>query len=219
MEISSFQSGAAADNTKSSNDQTQLVGSFDTFLQLLTTQLKNQSPTDPLDVNQFTQQLVQYSTVEQQIQSNEHLEDLLATMAAANVVSFANYIGKEIEATGSVAELANGSATWTYETDSDVSEAFVQVSDENGNVVYSELTSLGSGEGTFSWDGRSNDGSLNSPGFYQVSIAGNVGGLNQLISTKGVAGVVDSVDLTGSQPSLTVNGTVVPMSSVVKVSG
>ena len=214
MDITSAQAASAQlANQQAGSDRTQLVGSFDTFLQLLTTQLKNQS----LDVNQFTQQLVQYSTVEQQIQSNEHLENLLATMAAANVASFVNYIGKEVEASGSVAELANGRATWTYEGDGLEGEAFIQIADEAGNVVYSKLEALSPGEGTFTWDGRANDGSLRDPGYYRISIAGTVNGTNQLINTKNVNGVVTAVDVTGSQPALTVNGTVVPMTSVTKV--
>ena len=56
----------------------QLSGNFSTFLNLLTTQLKNQDPTSPMDTNQFTQQLVMYSQVEQQIQSNSNLKTLIA---------------------------------------------------------------------------------------------------------------------------------------------
>ena len=59
-------------------DNTEIASNFTTFLQLLTTQLKNQNPLDPLDTNQFTQQLVQFAQVEQQMKSNDQLSSLVS---------------------------------------------------------------------------------------------------------------------------------------------
>src|ERR1700686_3335504 len=77
----------------------QLAGNFDTFLKLLTTQLQNQDPLSPMDSNQFTQELVQFSQVEQQINTNTSLASLIAltkTQSSANAVS---YLGKTITIT------------------------------------------------------------------------------------------------------------------------
>jgi len=199
------------------SDRNQLVGSFDTFLQLLTTQLKNQTPTDPLDVNEFTQQLVQYSTVEQQIQSNDHLEGILASMSAANVASLVGYLGNEVAASGDVTQLQNGQATWAYDAPTAASEAVVRIADSNGNVIYTELTSFPSGEGTFTWDGRNDAGQLMSPGFYSISINAQNSGSPVVVSTNSVEGEVTAVDTSGSQPALTIDGVTVPLSAVSSI--
>lgn len=209
--------GAGAANAATSQDKGKLAGNFDTFLKLLTTQLRNQTPTDPLDVNQFTQQLVQYSTVEQQIQSNEHLENLLATMSAANVASFVNYIGKDVAASGEIAQLAKGKAEWGYDAAASAPEALVRISDEAGNVVYTELASLDAGKGSFAWDGRDQSGAIMPDGFYKMSVLGSDQGRPVVVNPRAVEGKVSAVDMTGTQPALTVDGLTVPLSSVTKV--
>lgn len=204
-------SGSAA------SDRNQLVGSFDTFLQLLTTQLKNQTPTDPLDVNEFTQQLVQYSTVEQQIQSNDHLEGILASMSAANVASLVGYLDNEVSASGDTTQLQNGEATWAYNSPTAATEAVVRIADSTGNVVYNELTSFNSGEGTFTWDGRNDAGQLMSPGFYTIAINAQNSGNPVVVNTSSLEGKVTAVDTSGSQPALTVNGVTVPLSAISSI--
>ncbi len=72
---------SASTNTATASnavDNTMIASNFTTFLQLLTTQLKNQNPLDPLDTNQFTQQLVQFAQVEQQMKSNDQLSTLIS---------------------------------------------------------------------------------------------------------------------------------------------
>src|SRR5919112_3505074 len=76
--------GSGVPTTSAANNAT-LAKNFDTFLSLLTTQLKNQNPLEPLDTNQFTQQLVQFAGVEQQIKSNETLNSLLTSSKSSIV--------------------------------------------------------------------------------------------------------------------------------------
>jgi len=200
-------------------DRQQLVGNFDTFLKLLTTQLKNQTPTDPLDVNEFTQQLVQYSSVEQQIQSNDHLVGILSSLSAANVASFVSYIGKEVTASGDITQLSNGKATWALNANSNAPEAIVRVADASGNVVYNELTSFQSGDTSFTWNGRDDQGRLKSPGYYSISITAQNAGNPVVVRPKTVEGLVTEVDTSGSQPALTVDGITVPVSAVSNIKG
>src|ERR671920_1704384 len=81
-------SAASGVPTTSAANNATLAKNFDTFLSLLTTQLKNQNPLEPLDTNQFTQQLVQFAGVEQQIKSNDTLNALL-TSSRSSIVSTA----------------------------------------------------------------------------------------------------------------------------------
>src|SRR6201985_2858476 len=86
--------------TGSSSSMQQLSGNFDTFLQLLTTQLQNQDPTSPMDTNQFTQQLVEYSQVEQQIDTNTNLQSLITQGGTQNAAYAPSYLGKNVTVSG-----------------------------------------------------------------------------------------------------------------------
>src|ERR1700739_1351134 len=75
------------------NGASSLAGNFDTFLQLLTTQLQNQNPLDPLDTNQFTQQLVEFASVEQQINTNTNLQSLITIQQMTEETSALHPVG------------------------------------------------------------------------------------------------------------------------------
>src|SRR5277367_2795221 len=75
-------------------DQQTIAGNFNTFLQLLTTQLQNQNPLDPLDTNQFTQQLVSFAQVEQQLRENDQLATLVSLQQTAQSSAALNFVGQ-----------------------------------------------------------------------------------------------------------------------------
>src|SRR5919112_345140 len=102
----------AAAAAKKTIDRTTMAQNFDAFLLLLTTQLKNQSPLDPLDTNQFTGQLVQFASVEQQLKSNDTLNALLTSSRASTASTAASFVGMTVTADGASAQLANGKAEW-----------------------------------------------------------------------------------------------------------
>src|ERR1700750_132443 len=101
-----------ASSVSNALDNTEIASNFTTFLQLLTTQLKNQNPLDPLDTNQFTQQLVQFAGVEQQIKQNSQLETLISIERSAQATTALAYVGATVAVDGQTAQLANGQATW-----------------------------------------------------------------------------------------------------------
>src|SRR3712207_5158235 len=103
---------ASTSTGKKASDRAAIAENFDAFLLLLTTQLKNQSPLDPLDTNQFTQQLVQFASVEQQLKSNDTLNALLTSAKASAVSTAASFVGMQITADGNMAHLSNGKAEW-----------------------------------------------------------------------------------------------------------
>src|SRR5213595_4092154 len=88
-----------------------IAGNFDTFRSLLTTQLQNQNPLDPLDTNQFTQQLVQFASVEQQLKTNDQLTTLVSLQQTAQSTQALTFVGKTAVVDGSTAALTNGSAS------------------------------------------------------------------------------------------------------------
>src|SRR3979409_435536 len=95
-------------------DKNTLAGNFQTFLQLLTTQLKNQNPLDPLDTNQFTQQLVQFAQVEQQMKSNDQLATLVSMDKTAPQTTALAYVGANVVVDGSTSNVTNGQGNWSF---------------------------------------------------------------------------------------------------------
>lgn len=194
-----------------------IADNFDTFLNILTTQLKNQNPLDPMDTNQFTQQLVQFTGVEQQLKTNTFLEALMHASQNSTNTDAVSYIGKEVTAAGVNADLHGGGASWAYNAEAAVSDAKVTIKDSDGNVVYSETGSLTKGKGNFLWDGYGSDGALKPDGTYSITIDGkNLAGKNVAISTSTV-GVVSAVDFSGSEPILTVGTSKIKLSDVSAV--
>src|SRR3990167_4316623 len=114
--------------------RTRLTESFDTFLNLLTAQIKNQDPLSPMDSTQFTQQLVQMTGVEQQLLTNDLLEKLV-TNTGSGIQTAVSLIGKEVLATSADAKLTAGKAQWDYKLDRDAADVTVEVLDSNGKVV------------------------------------------------------------------------------------
>src|SRR6267154_3744138 len=107
----SSSSGSSGSSLSSTTDAT-LAGNFQTFLTLLTTQLQNQNPLDPLDTNQFTQQLVQFASVEQQLKTNDQLTTLVSLQQTAQSTQALTFVGKTVAVDGDTAPLKDGSATW-----------------------------------------------------------------------------------------------------------
>ena len=112
------------------------VGQFLTFLTLLTTQLKNQDPTSPMDSNTFTQQLVMYSQVEQQIDTNTNLKTLISQGTSQAGAIATAYLGKKVSVTNGNASLTGGAANWTYNLGTAAASTQLTVTDANGKTVY-----------------------------------------------------------------------------------
>lgn len=217
---------AGTGNTASnplSNSRSTIAENFDTFLTLLTTQLKNQNPLEPVDTNAFTQQLVQFTAVEQQLKTNEYLEALV--LAGQRVddnkndssAQAINLIGRTVVAGSSEAELKDGEASWTYTVARDAPSAEITIRNSVGAIVFTENRELSKGQGTFAWDGEDASGLPFPDGQYSITI--NARDANEIPITvlTQVMGVVESVDLTGSEPIVTVNGTRLPLGSILSV--
>lgn len=183
-------------DTAAEKSRTQLSGDFDTFLLMLTTQLKNQDPTEPMDTNEFTAQLVQFASVEQAIATNENLEKMLAADRSAEISTASNYIGKFVEAKGDSSRLSNGVATFSYELPSNVFSAEVVITDELGQIVYKGTAPTTKGKNDVLWDGTSNiDGQTKPEGTYHVSIVAKDSQLKPVEATTFTTGFVSEVNI------------------------
>ena len=181
-----------------------LAGNFQTFLTLLTTQLQNQNPLDPLDTNQFTAQLVQFASVEQQLKQNDQLTSLINLEKTASSTQALVFVGQNVAVDGSTASF-NGSATWNFNAPAD-STATVTISNSAGQTAYTGDFSVASGNSSFVWDGKGNDGSQWPAGDYKMTVTGKDSSGNSVAIATEVQGVVDSVDLTASPALLSIGG-------------
>jgi flagellar basal-body rod modification protein FlgD len=195
-----------------------IANNFDAFLLLLTTQLKNQSPLDPLDTNQFTQQLVQFASVEQQLRTNDTLKALLTNAQTSTVSNAASFIGMQVTADGASTRLGDEGASWTLTAPKAVARATLTIKDVEGNVVATSLRPLAAGSQGFTWDGRTSTGEKAPLGDYTITVTGmDAGGASVSIKTE-IAGRVDSVDLNGGETILTIGKVRVPLGAVKSVS-
>ncbi len=206
--ISSTVTAAVTGNTAAAavaavTDKNSIAGNFTAFLQLLTTQLKNQNPLDPLDTNQFTQQLVQFAQVEQQLKSNDQLATLVSLQRTAQQTQALGFVGTTVAVDGATANLTNHQAQWSF-TPAKPASATITIASATGQTVYSSNYTVQAGQQDFVWDGRGNDGTQWPDGAYKMTVtAKDANGQSVGVSTE-VEGKVDSVDLTQNPPVLSI---------------
>jgi flagellar basal-body rod modification protein FlgD len=194
-----------ASSVSNAIDNTEIASNFTIFLQLLTTQLKNQNPLDPLDTNQFTQQLVEFAQIEQQMKSNDQLSSLVSLEKSAVASTVLAYVGATVMVDGSTAQLTNSTASWNLNV-TKPSTATVTIKDSTGQNAFTGTVSVNPGTQTFTWNGRGNNGQIWPDGSYTLTAtAADANNQPVAISTE-VQAAVDSVDLTQDPPQLSING-------------
>jgi len=203
--------------TSTGTSSSGIADNFQTFLTLLTTQLQNQNPLDPLDTNQFTQQLVQFAGVEQQLKSNEALSSLVQLQTTAQATQAMNFVGANAVVDGSKTAMTNGKAVWSLSADKPVT-AQVSIQNDTGATVYSGKFTINAGANqAFAWDGRGNDGTQWPDGNYKLSVvATDAAGKTATVSTQ-IQGTIDSVDLTQTPPKLSIGGQTFTLDQIKKV--
>ncbi len=201
----STSSGSSGSSLGSTTDAT-LAGNFQTFLTLLTTQLQNQNPLDPLDTNQFTQQLVQFASVEQQLKTNDQLTTLVSLQQTAQSTQALTFVGKTAVVDGSTAALTNATATWQLGVPTN-SNVTVSIASSTGQNVFTGNYTVSAGDNqTFTWDGKGTDGTQWPDGKYTLTATGADTAGNPVAVSTQIQGVVNSVDLTQSPPLLSIGG-------------
>jgi len=211
---SSSSSSASSANALASQ---QIAGNFQSFLQLLTTQLQNQNPLDPLDTNQFTQQLVQFAGVEQQLKTNTELSTLVTLQQTAQATQALNFVGKTAVVDGTTATMTNSSATWHLSVPSS-STVDISITNSSGQTVFTGKYTAGAGSDIpFTWNGQGNDGTQWPDGKYTMTATGKDASGNSVGVAAQVQGTVSSVDLTQSPPLLTIGDSTYTVSQVKSI--
>lgn len=211
---SATQPTSVSDAARSSFDD-----DFEFFLTLLTSQIQNQDPLEPLDTNEMTQQITSFSSLEQQINTNEELEKINSSLASMTVGNAVSYLGDTVTYSSSKTTLSNGEANWRYTVSGGTADKVdVTVRDSAGNIVKTEtLDGPLSGEQEYRWNGRTDSGNSSPEGDYSITFRAETsdGGILN-VNTAG-SGVVEEVDLSGTNPRLKINGGYIDLDEVISV--
>lgn len=201
------------------NGSTALFNNFETFLTLLTTQLRNQDPLSPLDSNEFTAQLTQMAGVEQQLLTNDLLTSLVAAQAGGGLDNASNYIGKNVTAAWTATQLEDGKATWSYELADDAAEATLQVVNSSGTVVWEgPAPDKSSGIHSFTWNGELKGGDIaDDGGVYTLRVTATDETGAKIDSQALIQGRVTGVEMYDGQPYLVIGDSILPLSTVISL--
>ncbi len=190
----------------SKTSATRLGGDLDTFLNLMLTQIRTQSPLNPIDTKDFTAQLVQFAELEQNIRTNAQNEALLTMQSTLLTSTLAGLIDSQVEVQSPQAELGDAPIEWTVHSAQPASNAQLIITNRNGEAVRSGSLDLTSGTTRFTWDGETNAGHRAAAGTYELSIgASNADGLTIPVSIR-TLGRLEGLDLSDGLPRPIVNG-------------
>lgn len=207
-------------DTRLNSSRTRMADNFETFLTILTTQLKNQDPLSPMDGNQFTQQLVQMTGVEQQLLSNELLKSLVGQGTRPDTLDAAvSLIGKTVTADQTSTQLTADGADWTYELPAKAKSAKLEIKDKTGKLVWSGAApSLEAGRHKFHWDGTIGEVRKEMPkGVYSLTVTAQDSAGDPLKSSVNIQGAVTAAELIEGEPWIRIGAVMVRKSAVTSV--
>ncbi|MBW4330463.1 flagellar hook assembly protein FlgD [Stakelama sp. CBK3Z-3] len=205
---------ATSSTTGTSSSLDKLTSDKTMFLQLLTTQMQNQDPLDPMDTSEYTQQLVQFSQVEQAIQQNTTLSAILDRLSGQDLISASSLVGKTASFDSNAAGLAeNSPAQWSYTTEGAPAAMTATVSNAAG-VPVAEWT-LDNADGSIAWDGEMTNGATAPEGVYTLSIAASDTSGNALPVTVRANAQIDEATMEDDGVILRGNGAVYSFNTLV----
>ena len=167
--IGGSSTAASASKATSGAALASLSSNYGDFLTLLTAQLQNQDPSSPMDSSQFTTELVQFTGVEQQVQTNTNLTQLLQLSQDQQLTQSSAMIGKQVTLSGSTVPLQAGGSKLSFTTPA-AEPVSISISNSSGlDVRDVQLTSI-SGQNSWTWNGTDNAGNALPSGPYNVAV-------------------------------------------------
>ncbi|MBG78069.1 MAG: hypothetical protein CL570_03455 [Alphaproteobacteria bacterium] len=204
--------------SQTSASSTALAEDFTQFLTLLTVQLQNQDPMSPMDSADFTNQLVAFTQVEQQINSNEKLDSLIALGLSQSMSNAQSYVGNDISYISSEFYFDGAEKTLRYSLPESASSATMRIYNEEGGIVYEENVNALSGAHDVTWDGRLTGGGIAKDGTYEIVIDALDANGDAIDATTVVTGTVQGVESQSGQIYLLVGERAVALGNVLNSS-
>ncbi|BAE49309.1 flagellar hook assembly protein FlgD [Paramagnetospirillum magneticum] len=193
VDTSATNAATASAATGSAAGKATLGSNFNTFLTMLTTQLKHQDPLSPMDSTQFTNQLVQFSSVEQQINANSNLEKLIKLQQTAQTSQGISYLGQTVEVSGTDLPLQDSAASLTYTLPKEARDVKIVIKDSTGKQVNSIAGETASGAHSLSWNGKDSSGTQLDDGRYSFQVVATAADGTSITTTSTSFGRVTKV--------------------------
>lgn len=216
-DLISFVPAPATTGNAALTSATSLADNFDTFLTILTAQIQNQDPLEPLDSSQFTEQLVQFSGVEQQIRANQSLDALLAQTRANTGAALASYLGQEAEIDSAGGQFRGEPVHWRYSLPSGADSATVTVTDKTGKIVWSGPAETGIGSHDFTWDGSLTAGGTAGDDVYYINVVAKDADGATVEPAYSLVTTITGVDLTYGEPAVTTSAGIFSFADVKRL--
>jgi flagellar basal-body rod modification protein FlgD len=207
---------STAASTSAPNSLASLSSNFADFLNLLMTQLKNQDPSSPMDANSFTTELVQFSSVEQQINTNASLSTLIQLTQAGDVSQATAVVGKQVMAQSTQMPLQNGSGTLVF-TAAAAEPATITVKNAAGGTLQQVTVNAAQGQNAWTWNGANSSGQTLPDGAYTVTVTSGAPGVAATALPFTVMGTATGVTTTNNVVNLQLGALSVPFANVVSV--
>ena len=177
------------------------------FLKLMTAQMKNQDPFDPVDNTQMVAQMAQFSSLAGISEMSSTLKAIADKLGGTTTADAVSYIGKTVLTAGEIAyPRSSGGITGAIEIADTASDVRVTITDANGGVL--RTVSLGAqakGTTSYDWDGKTDGGDVAGPGPYRVNVSAQNGG-KTVGATNLVWAPVESVSTASGAALLTLPG-------------
>lgn len=209
-----------ASSTSSSGSSSSTAGAFasmasneNNFLTLLTTQLKHQDPSSPMDSQNMASQIAQFTAVEQQVQTNANLNTLISLNESSQLTQNKTLVGQTATFSSSVLPLQSGQAHLSY-TAASGEVIGISIADKSGKIVRHALGEANGGTNNWTWDGKDDNGNSLPDGSYSVALktVDNTGTTSNVPYT--ITGKITGVKKGNTGLSVMMGSTEVPMSSV-----
>lgn len=217
METNGVTANQPNPQSNSLTSKSKLSSDLNSFLKILTAQLKSQDPLDPLDTHEFTNQLVLFSGVEQAIQQNANLEKLIAIQNDNIAVGALSFMGKEVEALGQTAMLRDGRATFSYTLPNDAAGSIVRIIGPDGKTVLEQKGETKAGRHEFLWNGKDKSGNKLPDGAYSIKVDAADAKKQPLKVIYSVTGKVTGVQLEKGVATLNLGDAKVPLKQVIRI--
>jgi flagellar basal-body rod modification protein FlgD len=213
--LASSSATSSAASSVGTNALQSLGTNFTEFLNLLMTQLQNQDPTQPMDSNEFTTELVQFTGVQQEVATNSSLSQLISMQQTSQVLQSSSLVGKVATVTSNEISLQSGTGTLTFNGTAGQNVA-VAVVNASGQPIMDATLTAQNGTNTWTWDGTDNNGNSVPDGAYRVAVETEPAGGGAAVAVPfSVVGTATGISTSGSTTMLDLGQLQVPLSSLV----
>lgn len=203
--------------TNSNTSLSKLSSDLDSFLTILTTQLQFQDPLEPLESSEFTNQLVLFAQVEQDIQQNKNLEQMVSLQQDNIAVGALSFMNKSVDVAWPVSELRNGEASFSYILSKDATSATLSILGQNGERVRTESAEVTEGRHDFAWDGKDDNGNTLKDGVYIIQVNAQDANNQPVEVGYSTFGTVTGVTLDSGSAILEIGDVQVPLGNVTRI--